>query len=65
MLKNKNIKKTLYTPFVHTYCFAIVLGLGYEITKWLAAVGADVVIACRSEQRASEVYKAKTILLCI
>lgn len=27
-------------------------GLGYEISKWLAMMGATVIIACRSEQRA-------------
>ncbi|XP_053396320.1 WW domain-containing oxidoreductase-like [Mercenaria mercenaria] len=27
-------------------------GLGYEIAKWLAMMGATVIIACRSEQRA-------------
>jgi len=31
-----------------------VAGLGYEISKWLAILGADVVIACRSEERANE-----------
>lgn len=29
-------------------------GLGYEIAKWLAVMGATVIIACRSEQRATQ-----------
>ena len=32
-------------------------GIGYETSKALATMGAHVVIACRSEQRATEVNK--------
>ena len=32
-------------------------GIGYETSKALAIMGAHVIIACRSEQRATEVNK--------
>lgn len=32
-------------------------GLGYQIAKWLAMMGATVIIACRSEDRAKEAIK--------
>lgn len=32
-------------------------GIGYETTKALALMGAHVIIACRSEQRATEVKR--------
>lgn len=39
------------------YNFTFPAGLGYEIAKWLAIMGADVVVACRSEERAKEVNR--------
>lgn len=31
------------------------IGIGYETAKWIAMLGAKVIIACRSEMRALEV----------
>ena len=31
------------------------LGIGYEVAKWLAMIGARVILACRSKDKAMEV----------
>ena len=39
-------------------CFA---GIGYEVAKWLAMMGGTVIVACRSEDKAVEVFPLFTI----
>ena len=45
----------LFKHFQST-CYSInVTGIGYETAKWIAMMGARVIIACRSEERAKKV----------
>lgn len=39
--------------------FSINTGIGYDLAKGLARMGAHVIIACRSEQRATEVWNPR------
>ena len=32
--------------------FSFIAGIGYETAKWIAMLGAHVIIACRSKERA-------------
>ena len=49
--------RSLIWPFAvrKNNCFLTFTGLGYQIAKWLAMMGATVIIGCRSEERAKEV----------
>ena len=53
---------SVYTPLLNiprvrlvlTVIFSFNVGLGYEIAKWTAMMGATVILACRSEDRARD-----------
>lgn len=45
------------------YCCLLFPGIGYETAKYIAMMGAKVVLACRSEQKANEVRIPLHILI--
>lgn len=45
------IEKSL-SMFVLELIFSFIAGIGYETAKWIAMLGAHVIIACRSKERA-------------
>ena len=40
-----------------------VSGIGFEVAKWLAMMGATVIIGCRSEERATQVHVIFTLIV--